>query len=641
MECAYTDPTARPQRFRRINHVAASTPAPTTRRPSSQATPSLPRADVAREISYLSLKAAGEQQPYIGSSSGVLFADLVQSRLDAVDPRPPSPQSTAGSSEVVNPPLAKRDEDLPPEAVANELIQDYLDHDAIIYPFMLPSHLVEIVHRFYQVPGYYVSHATAFEAFSFYMLLAITASRAQKSQWQVEQSPTWFHSRAMRDASSVLATGTTERLQAILLLCQYRLCSPIRDNSASVWHLVGIAARLCVELGLHRQSSYPILAVHGDSAPQTIVNYQDQETRRRCFWTLLCMDRIVSIVLGRPFALHDDDIDTALPREDSDEIMACAHKPLGVVRIAVSNKIFKYRLLCGRFSLRVHGKRSETASREEFASATQALAEQLQIWYESQPRLEGLQIHEDSRQQQSCYLSPEWYDLLAANASLMLWRPHLLPESGHNRQALDCIFASATTAINIYADLLRSRKINYNWVTLQAIFLAGLSYVSTVNQHFRHKHASVASTAPLLTQEPVLGDIVRTTRACSKVLVAVGERWDLPPHSHEVFDRLSDAVIADAMQCNAGQRPVASLELAALRTNESTSDPCNPPSPSRHTLSWADAEVHSNDTSWMTTDNEFMSCFDDLQRLYDDQYLNNTAMDLSQDWLGSLGVFPS
>ena len=41
------------------------------------------RADAVSEISYLSINAAGERQPYLGSTSGVLFADLVRSSVDA------------------------------------------------------------------------------------------------------------------------------------------------------------------------------------------------------------------------------------------------------------------------------------------------------------------------------------------------------------------------------------------------------------------------------------------------------------------------------------------------------------------------------------------------------------------------------
>jgi len=627
--CTYPEPASRRPRPRpRIHHTVESTPSPTVARPRSfsprpDAVPGLPRADPVSEISFLSLNAAGEQRAYLGSSSGLLLADLVRSHLDATVTRRATPQSVAETSDVASLACSRRDEDLPPECSATALFRAYLNHDAIIYPFMLPSFLMETVHRFYRDPGYYVSRATAFETFSFNMVLAIATSRVQRCQWQIESSPIVYSSRALRELSALLSDRSTERLQAMLLLCQYRLSSPINDNSASMWHLVGITARLSLELGLHREASYPIAAVDDQSTPQMVANYHDQEIRRRCFWTLMSMDRIVSIVLGRPFALHDDDVDTQLPSENSDRTMARAHDPLGVARIAVANKIFKYRLLCGQISTRLHGKKFETSSREEIGRATQTLADQLHEWHESQPQMHELHVPDHGRDQLSCYLSAKWYDLLAANASLMLWRPHfLLPEFGNNGQVLDRVLASASSAIAIYTDLHRSRKINYNWITLQSVFLAGLSYVSTVNQHFRQRRTSAA---PRLTRDPSPGDIVRTTRACSKVLVALGERWDLPSHCHEVFDRLSDGALVDAIHYDMAAKHASSL-YATLPTEVSNG------------LHWSNGEVSGNYSPHLTGDNEFMSCFDDLQRFYDDQYLNDSAMDLSQDWLGSLGV---
>ena len=43
-------------------------------------------------------------------------------------------------------------------------------------------------------------------------------------------------------------------------------------------------------------------------------------------------------------------------------------------------------------------------------------------------------------------------------------------------------------------------------------------------------------------------DIVNDTRAYSNVLVAVSERCNAPKNCHEVFDRLSDAALADAVE---------------------------------------------------------------------------------------------
>jgi hypothetical protein len=58
-----------------------------------------------------------------------------------------------------------------------------------------------------------------------------------------------------------------------------------------MWHLVGIAARICFELGLHQEAAYIQKRPDADSPIETIERYREQEVRRRCFWCVLAMDR--------------------------------------------------------------------------------------------------------------------------------------------------------------------------------------------------------------------------------------------------------------------------------------------------------------------------------------------------------------
>jgi hypothetical protein len=109
----------------------------------------------------------------------------------------------------------------------------------------------------------------------------------------------------------VLGKGGVVALQAILLLCQYRMLIALYETSASLWHLVGMAARMCFELGMHRESIYKT------SQQSQSGDFRDldeaSEIKRRCFWSIFALDRIASITLGRPLAINLDDVDTELP----------------------------------------------------------------------------------------------------------------------------------------------------------------------------------------------------------------------------------------------------------------------------------------------------------------------------------------
>lgn len=82
-------------------------------------------------------------------------------------------------------------------------------------------------------------------------------------------------------------------IQILLLFAIYNLRSP---KGLGAWNYTGLAMRGCIELGLHRPApvrTSPLM----------------EEMRKRVFWTTYCLDRQVSIILGRPLAISDRDID--------------------------------------------------------------------------------------------------------------------------------------------------------------------------------------------------------------------------------------------------------------------------------------------------------------------------------------------
>ncbi|KAF9024572.1 hypothetical protein BDZ89DRAFT_989186 [Hymenopellis radicata] len=75
------------------------------------------------------------------------------------------------------------------------------------------------------------------------------------------------------------------------------------------WTTVGTGIRMAQDVGAHRKRNY-------QRAPQTKV---EEELWKRAFWCLVCMDREMSLSLGRPCAIHDEDIDVEFPIACDDE----------------------------------------------------------------------------------------------------------------------------------------------------------------------------------------------------------------------------------------------------------------------------------------------------------------------------------
>ncbi|KAK5134963.1 hypothetical protein LTR08_005915 [Meristemomyces frigidus] len=105
----------------------------------------------------------------------------------------------------------------------------------------------------------------------------------------------------------------TVGLKGIRLLTMTATYEYQRDNEGTAWRIIGLTARLCIELGLHRRETYD--AMQDDSERSETV---------MLFWSIYVLDRRWSLGTGMPFALQDADIDISLPKpeESSPYLMA-------------------------------------------------------------------------------------------------------------------------------------------------------------------------------------------------------------------------------------------------------------------------------------------------------------------------------
>ncbi|VDB92530.1 unnamed protein product [Peniophora sp. CBMAI 1063] len=113
---------------------------------------------------------------------------------------------------------------------------------------------------------------------------------------------------------TLLTTPTVYDLQA------YALRSLFLQGSSSLqvaWTVVGIGLRLAQDLGAHRRRTY--------TGRPTLM----KEMMRRAFWTMILVDRRLSVLMGRSCAIQEEDFDLDFPLDMDDEYMydLASHEP--------------------------------------------------------------------------------------------------------------------------------------------------------------------------------------------------------------------------------------------------------------------------------------------------------------------------
>lgn len=133
-----------------------------------------------------------------------------------------------------------------------------------------------------------------------------TETGKKRKRPQKHYEPESYHASAVLHLESFLSQskGGLEELQAVLLLAGYALLRPV---SPGLWYIVGVALRLAVDLGLHYEDS---------EAKETKKDGKEgrrqwsRELRRRLWWCVYSLDRLVSTCVGRPFGIADEVIST-------------------------------------------------------------------------------------------------------------------------------------------------------------------------------------------------------------------------------------------------------------------------------------------------------------------------------------------
>ncbi|KAL4798508.1 hypothetical protein BDV19DRAFT_377035 [Aspergillus venezuelensis] len=148
-------------------------------------------------------------------------------------------------------------------------------------------------------PGDALDLAQSYRNFSVYLAIAIGIILSPQSA-RVELLSQNLHSAAVKLLPKIFQSGSCNTLiHCLLLLIVYSMLSP---SGGSTWHLLGLAMKRCVALGLHKEQQ-------GNSP----IPEDERNKRRHLFWSLYYLDRTVCTAMDRPFGIQDEDISVPFP----------------------------------------------------------------------------------------------------------------------------------------------------------------------------------------------------------------------------------------------------------------------------------------------------------------------------------------
>lgn len=170
----------------------------------------------------------------------------------------------------------------------------------------------------------------------------VKTETGNRRKGQTHYEPEQYHAAAVLHLETFLSQskGGLEELQAVLLLAGYALLRPV---SPGLWYIVGVALRLAVDLGLHYEDS-DAKEVKKDGKEGR--REWSRELRRRLWWCVYSLDRLVSTCVGRPFGIADEVISTKFPSILGDQYI---HPNKGITPPSPGKELPSYKLIAHHY----------------------------------------------------------------------------------------------------------------------------------------------------------------------------------------------------------------------------------------------------------------------------------------------------
>ncbi|RDW94227.1 putative Zn(II)2Cys6 transcription factor [Aspergillus mulundensis] len=435
---------------------------------------------------------------YLGPSSGLTIAENI-SRIvqDAVWKSIPVNETHEFMAPCEND--ATGPADAPDDAIGARILEAYFKSMQMRLPFLCRAEIYGLHARRHEPVG--PSTVEQFARFKIFMVYAIGAAILRMTEMYDSTPPRNYFVTAMQYQPAIQGSLSISSIEALMLLAMYNLQS---SASSSVWYMMGLATRICVDFGLHREAQYRRLRPY------------EAQRRRRLFWSVYLNERSVAWSLGRPFSIGDEEIDAEPPADIDDSLPETADKELFQTPKNPSEQWDGPNIRCFIACIKLSRISSRTrASVYRLDRDTQSLLHQvhplLEMLDEYQRTLPCLSDYEND------FIQMHWN-----SATRTLLHPFLNILPPDDDLARRCLYSSGQMCQ--YFKRLRQRDSTwYSFLLINTLFMAGLTICLCL---FR---------SPRLWTISVSNDL----RACSSALFVMAERH---PSVRKYRDALETAI---------------------------------------------------------------------------------------------------
>ncbi|KAJ7667783.1 fungal-specific transcription factor domain-containing protein [Mycena polygramma] len=376
--------------------------------------------DVSESFGQLALDEYGHMRWIGGSSTMSLiqsFKALTSSPLHRISPMEEDPLAPGPSVNKLYFPASvffgkvhalpgPEEVEYPPRDLADKLVNAYFSRFHFLNPVIdKPSFLHKYTHLMDNItdPGFARSEV----AFSSFARLVEDTRLSISESLDDGGMGMLYYERALILQYISHANTQIAHVQCFILLSSF-LCSV--NCLPQAWILVGQAVRTGQDLGLHR------------SPRRLVITPIEKETRRKVWWGVYSLDRMLALALGRPLGINDSDCDVEFPAEVDDEHLPEYFSGATLAQRQPSLMAGSIALTClyriaGRVLREVYALDNckdhlESEKKAELQKTVEALDTELTKWCDDLPAVFKSQSETDEQVSMGAVLCSHYYSVL-------------------------------------------------------------------------------------------------------------------------------------------------------------------------------------------------------------------------------------
>ncbi|KAJ4212747.1 hypothetical protein NW759_011387 [Fusarium solani] len=393
---------------------------------------------------------------------------------------------------------------LPSREAAQRLVDTYFEHTEFFSPVISSKEdLLASLEQLYagSIPSDESGSLTALHRFRVFAVFATAVLLLNRtdSSFPISRAEGYFATaiHVFAQYPDLLCACDSSHLCNLLLIIQY---SCFASDLTAVWHFLGLATRLAIDLGLHHER------------PATTEVDPEENKRRWLFWTTYTFERTVCVIIDRPFSIPDEAITTSLPiLQGVDDCRFLA------LRLIESRRLESEIYVTLRQSLPVNGAVLDLPTWRE------NMRQRLMTWRASAPSsLVG-----------SSQLAPlDLYDALLHKSLIDLYYPSTsLTDLSHHDALI--LATSAAASIGGIKQAFRDGRLRFYWRAAHNLFKAGVAMVFCIHHQIAHGSLNMDHA-----------DMVASVNTCVSILWGMVERYPAGKVYRDVFEGLSNSVLS-------------------------------------------------------------------------------------------------